>query len=130
MVCRLLIVPAVSLSSVATTCLEDHRAKERQSVSDCSYRNVYPPKNATRYPERGDVFTVRYLRSHLDDFVIVNNDGSPWNTRLRCEGLAVAAALADQKASFAPENPPFQQAVQAAHAALQSAGCGEEESGN
>ncbi|MFT4066192.1 hypothetical protein [Paraburkholderia sp.] len=85
--------------------------------------NVYPSRNATRYPDRGDVFTVRYLRGYPEDFVIVRNDGSPWSNRLRCEDLAIKADRADQEASFAPENPAFRQATQAAHAALQSAGC-------
>ncbi|SMG11618.1 hypothetical protein [Paraburkholderia susongensis] len=85
--------------------------------------NVYPSRNATRYPASGDVFTVRYLHGYPDDFVIVSNDGSPWSNRLRCEALAVSAGQADQKVQFAPENPSFQQAAQAAHAALQSAGC-------
>jgi hypothetical protein len=85
--------------------------------------NVYPPRNATRYPDQGDVFTVRYLRGHPDDFVIVRDDGSPWSQRLRCEDLVVKARQADQKTSFAPQDSAFQQAAQAAHAALQSAGC-------
>lgn len=104
------------------------------SVVETTFRsddfNVYPPHNATRYPDNGDIFTVRYLRGHPDDFVIVSNDGSPWSNRLHCEDLAVVAGQADQKASFAPENLPFRQAAQAAHAALQSAGCSDEESTN
>jgi hypothetical protein len=88
--------------------------------------NVYPSQNATRYPGSGDVFTVRYLRGHPDDFVIVKDDGSPWSKRLRCEDLAVAAGQADQKAGFAAGNASFRQAAQAAHAALQAAGCAEE----
>ncbi len=85
--------------------------------------NVYPPRNATRYPDSGDVFTVRYLRGYPDDFVIVRNDGSPWSNRLRCEDLAVEADQADRKTSFAQQNLAFRQAAQAAHDALQSAGC-------
>ncbi|MFP6561847.1 hypothetical protein WJ542_26600 [Paraburkholderia sp. B3] len=92
--------------------------------------NVYPPHNATRYPDSGDVFSVRYLRGYPADFVIVSDDGSPWSNRLRCEALAVAADQADQKAGFAPDNPPFRQAAQAAHAALQSAGCQVDDSTN
>ena len=90
--------------------------------------NVYPPHNATRYPDTGDVFTVRYLRGYPGDFVIVSNDGSPWSNRLHCEALAIAAGQADQKAGFAPDNPPFRQAAQAAHAALQTAGCAVDDS--
>ena len=97
------------------------------AVIETSFRsddfNVYPPRNATSYPDSGDIFTVRYLRGHPDDFVIVRGDGSPWSNRLRCEDLAVKAEQADQKAGFAPEDPAFRQAVKAAHAALQSAGC-------
>lgn len=85
--------------------------------------NVYPPRNDTRYPDVGDVFTVRYLTGHPDDFVIVRDDGSPWARRLRCEDLAAKADQADQKTSFAPENPAFRQAAQTAHAALQAVGC-------
>jgi hypothetical protein len=85
--------------------------------------NVYPPRNRTRYPDIGDVFTVRYLPGHPDDFVILRDDGSPWSNRLRCEDLAVAAGQADQKASFAPDSRAFRQAAQTANAALQSAGC-------
>lgn len=103
-------------------------------VIETSFRsddfNVYPVRNATRYPDVGDVFTVRYLPGHPDDFVIIRDDGSPWSNRLRCEQLAVGADQADQKTSFAPENPAFRQAAQAAHAALQSAGCQMDDSSN
>ncbi len=85
--------------------------------------NVYPPRNRTRYPDIGDVFAVRYLPGHPDEFVILRDDGSPWSKRLRCEDLAVTAGQADQKARFSPDNLAFRQATQAAHAALQSAGC-------
>lgn len=97
------------------------------SVYETTFRsdsfNVYPPRNATRYPDQGDVFTVRYLSGHPDAFVIIRDDDDPWSNKLRCEDLTVKADQADQKMKFAPENPAFQQAVQAAHAALQSAGC-------
>lgn len=85
--------------------------------------NVYPSRNTTRYPNVGDVFTVRYLPGHPDDFVIVRDDGSPWSNRLRCEALAVSVGQADQKANFAPENQRFEQASRDARAAFQSAGC-------
>jgi hypothetical protein len=85
--------------------------------------NVYPPRNRTQYPDSGDVFTVRYLRAHPDAFVIVKNDGSPWANRLRCGSLTIKARQADQKTSFAPEHPTFEQAARAAHAAVESAGC-------
>lgn len=102
------------------------------TVTETTFRtddfNVYPPRNATRYPNTGDMFTVRYLRRYPEDFVIVRGDGSPWSSRLRCEALAVAAGQADQKANFAPANQPFQQAAQAARAAFQSAGCQDDDS--
>jgi hypothetical protein len=85
--------------------------------------NVYPQRNATRYPSVGDVFTVRYLPGHPDDFVIVRDDASPWSNRLRCEALAVTVGQADQKTNFAPENQRFQQGSRDARAAFQSAGC-------
>lgn len=97
------------------------------SVMETSFRtddfNVYPPRNRTRYPDTGDVFTVRYLPGHPDAFVIIRNDDSPWAIRLRCEGLAVEADQADHKLNFAPANMDFRRAAQAAQAALQASGC-------
>jgi hypothetical protein len=39
--------------------------------------NIYPPKNSVVYPGIGDHFSVYYLRSFPEDFVIVDNDDSP-----------------------------------------------------
>ncbi len=84
--------------------------------------NVYPPRNRTRYPDSGDVFTVRYLPRHSDELVIVRNDSNRWSNRLRCEELPATAGQADQKTTFAPENLALRQAAQAMHAAVQLAG--------
>jgi hypothetical protein len=104
------------------------------SVMETSFRtddfNVYPPRNRTRYPDTGDVFTVRYLPGHPDAFVIIRNDDSPWATRLRCEGLAVEADQADHKVKFAPGNMAFRRVAQAAQAALQASGCQVDDSSN
>jgi hypothetical protein len=104
------------------------------SVMETSFRtddfNVYPPRNRTRYPDTGDVFTVRYLPGHPDAFVIIRNDDSPWATRLRCEDLAAKADQADQKVNFAPGNMAFRRASQAAQAALQASGCPVDDSSN
>jgi hypothetical protein len=98
------------------------------SVAETSFRNddfnVYPPRNETRYPDQGDIFTVRYLSGHPDDFIIVRGDGSPWANRLHCEDLETRAGEADQKARFAPNDKAFRKAAQTARAALQSAACG------
>jgi hypothetical protein len=103
-------------------------------VAETTFRsddfNVYPPRNRTRYPATGDIFTVRYLPGHPDEFVIVRNDASPWSNRLRCEDLAVKAAQADRQTTFAPENLAFRHAAQAAHAALQSADCQADDDAN
>lgn len=108
---------------------EDRTCVDRSDA----YRNEEDrprPRNATRYPDQGDVFTVRYLRGHPDDFVIVRDDDSPWSNRLRCEDLVVKADQADRKAHFAWENSPFQRVAQTAHAALQSARCQMDDSSN
>ncbi len=44
---------------------------------------VYPSHNRTLYPGEGDKFTVRYLRLAPAEFVIVENDGSPFSRRVR-----------------------------------------------
>ncbi len=59
--------------------------------------NVYPPKNAVTYPDVGDHFTVYYIRQFPQDFIIVDNDDSPWATALRCSTL-------DRKREEAREN--------------------------
>ncbi len=104
------------------------------SVMETSFRtddfNVYPPRNRTRYPDTGDVFTVRYLPGYPDAFVIIRDDDSPWATRLRCEDLAAKADQADHKVNFAPGNMAFRRAAQAAQAALQASGCPVDDSSN
>ncbi len=85
--------------------------------------NVYPPKNDTVYPGKGDVFTVRYLSHFPDDFVIVADDGSPWARGLRCDDLVRAVSDATAKADFAPDNSGYKEDYRQAVAAAKQAGC-------
>lgn len=55
------------------------------------------------YPDVGDVFTVRYLPSHPREFVIRNDDQSPWARKLTCARLAAWRGEADRKVRAAPE---------------------------
>ncbi|HVX75648.1 MAG TPA: hypothetical protein VHB49_05950 [Bradyrhizobium sp.] len=62
--------------------------------------NIYPPKNSVVYPGIGDHFTVYYLRWFPKDFVIVDNDDSPWATGLRCGRLRNDVQEANAKYEF------------------------------
>lgn len=62
--------------------------------------NVYPWHNATAYPGRGDVFTVRYLPHFTSDFAILADDGSPWATALRCVSVQQDVVQAEGRAGF------------------------------
>jgi hypothetical protein len=62
--------------------------------------NIYPPKNSVVYPDVGDHFTVYYLRWFPQDFVIVDNDDSPWATELRCRHLNKDVQEANAKYEF------------------------------
>jgi hypothetical protein len=85
--------------------------------------NVYPPHNATIYPAKGDVFTVRYLKHAPQTFVIVADDDSPWAHRLRCDVLRKAVSDATAKADFAPASIDYKEAYGRAVTAAKQAGC-------
>lgn len=86
--------------------------------------NVYPPRNATNYPNIGDAFTVRYLTHAPHTFVIVADDDSPWVQGLRCYDLNQVVSEAGQKTNFAPDNAGYRAAFAQAVDAAQQAGCG------
>ncbi len=69
--------------------------------------NIYPPKNSVVYPGIGDHFTVFYLRSFPEDFVIVDNDDSPWAAGLRCSGLRDHVQEANAKYEFDRSNANY-----------------------
>jgi hypothetical protein len=69
--------------------------------------NIYPPKNSVVYPGTGDRFTVYYLRSFPKDFVIVDNDDSPWATALRCGRLRNEVREANAKYEFDRSNANY-----------------------
>lgn len=62
--------------------------------------NIYPPKNSVIYPGVGDHFSVYYLRGFPKDFVIVDNDDSPWANALRCRRLNKDMQEANAKYEF------------------------------
>jgi hypothetical protein len=62
--------------------------------------NIYPPKNSVVYPDVGDHFSVYYLRWFPEDFVIVDNDDSPWATALRCRAMNKDVQEANAKYEF------------------------------
>jgi hypothetical protein len=72
--------------------------------------NIYPSKNAVIYPGVGDHFTVYYLRRFPDDFIIVDDDDSPWATALRCGKLRDAVQEANAKYEFDHGNTSYRTA--------------------
>jgi hypothetical protein len=62
--------------------------------------NIYPPKNSVVYPDVGDHFSVYYLRWFPKDFVIIDNDDSPWATALHCRHLNKELQEANAKYEF------------------------------
>jgi hypothetical protein len=72
--------------------------------------NIYPSKNAVIYPGVGDHFTVYYLRRFPDDFIIVDNDDSPWAAALRCGKLRDAVQEANAKYEFDRSNTSYRTA--------------------
>ncbi len=85
--------------------------------------NVYPSRNATTYPDVGDVFTVRYLPNAPKTFVIVADDDSPWAQRLRCDALSQAVSDAANKMNFVPDNASYRDAYARAVGAARQAHC-------
>ncbi|MGC1304963.1 MAG: hypothetical protein WA840_21540, partial [Caulobacteraceae bacterium] len=84
--------------------------------------NVYPPHNATTYPDVGSVFTVRYLQHFPKDFAILANDGSPWATAMRCSRVNAILSEAEQKAGFS-RDPADQATLRQAMAMARAGGC-------
>ena len=69
--------------------------------------NIYPPKNSVIYPGIGDHFSVYYLRWFPQNFIIVDNDDSPWATELRCGKLRNDVQEANAKYEFDRSNANF-----------------------
>jgi hypothetical protein len=81
--------------------------------------NVYPPHNATTYPEVGGIFTVRYFPVSPSNFVIISDDGSPWALARRCAEQRRAHDMAVNRARFSKSS-----ADRAAAADTGAADCG------
>ncbi|WP_158817121.1 hypothetical protein [Methylocapsa sp. S129] len=62
--------------------------------------NLYPAPDGFVYPQPGDQFNVRYLRTFPQDFVIVADDDSPWARRRKCDGLRETLLEAKRKFDF------------------------------
>ena len=75
------------------------------------------------YPDVGDVFTVRYLPGHPQDFVIRNDDQSPWARKLACARLAAWRAEAARRTAAAPRNATFRAELAHAGQVEREAGC-------
>ena len=75
------------------------------------------------YPSVGDIFTVRYLAHHPGDFVIRNDDQSPWARRLACARLARWRGDAARRAASIPDHARLRTELRRAEAAEHDAGC-------
>ena len=75
------------------------------------------------YPDVGDVFTVRYLPGHPQDFVIRNDDQSPWARKLACARLGAWRGEAERKARAAPGNAGFRAELARASEVERDAAC-------
>ena len=84
--------------------------------------NVYPPHNATSYPDVGTLFTMRYLPHFPRDFVILADDASPFAQGLRCSDLQKSDTEAHQRADFSKAAGDLA-AEARADAALVKGGC-------
>jgi hypothetical protein len=80
-----------------------------ESYFEDDYFTVYPSSNAVRYPGPDIAFTVHYLRSFPQDFVIVSDDDSPWALSLRCAKLGQMLNEARAKYDFDPASGPYRQ---------------------
>jgi hypothetical protein len=85
--------------------------------------NVYPPKNEVTYPDVDDVFNVYYLPGFPKDFIIVDNDDSPWATALRCGDMKDGLLEANSKYEFDRNNPGYRTAYIGAIKKLIAAKC-------
>ena len=75
------------------------------------------------YPGVGDIFTVRYLAHHPGDFIIRNDDQSPWARKLACARLARWRGEAARRAGFVPDDARLRSELGRAEAADHDAGC-------
>jgi hypothetical protein len=78
-----------------------------ESYFEDDYFIVYPWANQVRYPGPNIAFTVHYLRSFPEDFVIVSDDDSPWASLLRCAKLKQRLNEAKAKYDFDPTSGPY-----------------------
>ena len=85
--------------------------------------NIYPPHNRVTYPGEGDEFSVRYVQTWPQDFIIIADDDSPWAHRLRCSRLRRAVDEAAGKSSYAPDSADYRKAYDDAIAAAHAQGC-------
>ncbi len=85
--------------------------------------NIYPPKNTITYPNVGDHFTVYYIRQYPQDFIIVDNDDSPWATTLRCLTLDREREEAREKYEFERDDPSYRAAYIAEIQKFINGGC-------
>ncbi len=99
----------------------DHRVVEAQFRTDDF--NVRGLDDTSIYPGPGDVFTVRYLPGHPQDFIIRNDDESPWARKLACERLANWRSEAERRVHFAPGNVAMRNEFDHAIAVARQAGC-------
>lgn len=80
-----------------------------ESYFEDDYFLIYPSSNEVRYPGPNITFTVHYLRSFPQDFVIVSDDDSPWALLLRCSRLGQMLNEARTKYAFDPASGPYRQ---------------------
>ncbi|WP_174285549.1 hypothetical protein [Sphingomonas bacterium] len=85
--------------------------------------NVRGLGDTSIYPGEADVFTVRYLAHHPQDFIIRNDDESPWARKLACARLAAWRNEAALSVRAVPGNTGFRTDLRHAIAAAQNAGC-------
>ena len=90
--------------------------------------NIYPPKNTVTYPGVGDHFTVYYLRWFPGDFIIVDNDDSPWASALHCQKLRDKVQEANAKYEFDRGNTSYRSAYVALINELIAGNCVADES--
>lgn len=75
------------------------------------------------YPAIGDVFTVRYLPHHPQDFMIRNDDQSPWARKIACSRLGTWKVDAQRRARALPDDARFALEAALATTAERAGGC-------
>ncbi len=85
--------------------------------------NVRGLGDTSIYPGPGDVFTIRYLPRHPQDFIIRNDDESPWARKLACDRLADWHDETARRVRFAPANAAMRNEFAHAADAARQAGC-------